>query len=101
MRKLSTGAVLALTTMLAGAAWAEVIDVGPHVRNFSSNVRGFWFTAPVDFRITGVDVPTGASSGNFDTSIVRLPAPPPSFPNVTTTYAILHEARNQAAAVTG
>ncbi len=95
------GAALAITTALSGTAWGQVIDVGPQTGTFSSNVRGFWFTAPVDFWITGVDVPTEASSGNFDTSIVRLPAPPPIFGNTTSNYTILHEARDQAAAVTG
>ena len=56
----------------------ETMDVGPHNSTFSGNVRGYWFTAPRDFYIVGVDVPTEASTANFNAVIIRFPAPPPS-----------------------
>jgi hypothetical protein len=79
----------------------ETMDVGPHNSTFSGNVRGYWFTAPRDFYIVGVDVPTEASTANFNAVIIRFPAPPPSWSSTTTTYTVLGDYRNQAGAVTG
>ena len=77
----------------------ETIDVGTHNGTYASNVRGFWFTAPVDFWIVGIDVPTDASTANFATSILRLPSVPPSWSSSTNVYDILFEVRNQATAI--
>jgi hypothetical protein len=78
-----------------------VLDVGPQNSVFSGNVRGYWFTAPRDFYITGVDVPTTASAANFNAVIVRFPSAPPLWSTTTTTYAVLGDYRDQASAVTG
>lgn len=79
----------------------ETIDVGPQTSVFSGNVRGYFFTAPVDFWITGIDVPTDASTAAFGASILRLASLPPLFSSTTTVFDILYEVRNQVLAVTG
>lgn len=88
------------TASVAHAA-TETIDVGSQSGTYSKKVRGFWFTAPTDFWITGVDVPLDASIANFDASILRLGEEPPVFSASTTAFDILHEARDQATAITG
>jgi hypothetical protein len=79
----------------------ETIDVGTQDSNFAGNVRGFWFTAPVNFWIVGIDVPTDASTANFDTSILRFSSPPALWSSTTTDFDILHEARDQSSAILG
>ncbi|MDA9927243.1 hypothetical protein N9D83_07695 [Amylibacter sp.] len=60
----------------------EVINIPDHDSNYAVGqnlVRGFYFTAPTDFTITGIDVPTDAGASPFDASIYRLK-------NVTVSY---------------
>ena len=64
-------------TVLAFEVYAdEVINIPDHDSNFThhsqSLVRGFYFTAPVNFTITGIDVPTDTGASPFDASIYRL-----------------------------
>ena len=73
---------------------ATLIDVGPQVATYTSMTRGFWFTAPTDFRITGLGVPTDASSANFDVAVVRLNEEPPYYPLATTDFDTLFLSRN-------
>ncbi|MDC0983071.1 hypothetical protein OAR28_03205 [Amylibacter sp.] len=52
----------------------EVINIPDHDSNHvqSDATRGFYFTAPTDFTITGIDVPTDAGASPFDASIYQL-----------------------------
>ena len=63
-------------TVLAFEVYAdEVINIPDHDSNYAEDqnlVRGFYFTAPVNFTITGIDVPTDAGASPFDASIYRL-----------------------------
>ena len=100
LKTLLSAAILACATFLPAAA--TTIDVGPQTGTYSGNVRGFWFTAPTDLTITGLDVPTDASTGNIDAAILRLPASPPDFAlGGTSTYDILYQLRDSATGVTG
>jgi hypothetical protein len=47
---------------------------------FNGSVRGYYFTAPTDFTITGLRVPTDASTSSQSIEVVRLTAPPPDLP---------------------
>ena len=80
---------------------AAPIDVGPQISTFTGSTRGFWFTAPVAFTIVGLDVPTDASTENFDVAVLRLSSAPPFFSSATTSYDVLFDARNQTTALTG
>lgn len=78
------------------SASAQLLDVGTHTSTFTGNTRGFWFTAPTNFTITGVGAPTDAASTNFDVSILRFTAPPPVFSSTTTAFDTLHMSRDNA-----
>lgn len=61
---------------------------------FSSNVRGYYFVAPVDMIITGFWVPTDASSGVQHVEILRFATAPPQFPTLTSNFTSLGSWRN-------
>ena len=94
-------AAVGLWAPSTASATTQTIATGSQTGTFGPNVRGFWFTAPVNFWITGVDVPTSASTANFNVAILRLPATPPAWSGTTNTFDILGDFRNQASAVTG
>ena len=49
--------------------------------------RGFYFTAPTDFTIISLRVPTDASSGPQSIAVITFNAgPPPAFPGTTLDY---------------
>lgn len=57
---------------------------------FSGNVRGYYFQAPSDMYVTGVYVPTDASSGAQSATIVRFNSgPPPTFSVTTNDFTVL------------
>ncbi len=89
---------LCLCLLFVSSASADFIDVGPQVSTFTSFTRGYWFQAPTDFLITGIGVPTDASSANFDVAILRLPAAPPEWPTNTTTFDTLFLQRDNPGA---
>ena len=58
---------------------------------YSSKVRGYYFTAPTDFCITAVKVPTTANSGCQSVAIVKFNSgPPPVYNNTTNDFSQLH-----------
>ncbi len=93
LSRLFAAGVLASAIALSVASKAAhaqfFLDVGTEEFTFSGNARGYWFTAPVDFTITGLRVPTDASSGNQSVQLVRLNAAPPGFPTTTTSFTTL------------
>ncbi|GBL36107.1 hypothetical protein EMGBS15_17020 [Filimonas sp.] len=61
---------------------------------FSGNVRGYWFTAPSDFTITGLQVPlTGATQSMAVIKFVPAVGPP-SFSTVTNAFTTLYLTQN-------
>ncbi len=69
------------------------LDVGPQTSTFSGNVRGYWFTAPVDFWIHGLFVPTDASSGDQSVELLRFNSgPPPNWSSTTNDFESLFRA---------
>lgn len=57
---------------------------------YSGDIRGYFFTAPVDFIITGLRVPTDASTGAQTIEILRFNAgAPPAYPGVTNSFTSL------------
>lgn len=83
-----TGLALSATGVMAQGQ----IPVPNFDRTFSSAslTRGFWFEAPLDFRIVAVQVPdeTGFGRQNFSIYKFRNNTPPPSFPGTTNDISI-------------
>lgn len=67
------------------------LDVGTFGSNFQATTltRGYWFTAPVAFTITGLRVPTDVGTDVQNIEVVRLAAAPPSYSTVTNTFTSL------------
>ena len=91
--------VAAVALSMAAPAAAAVIDVGPQVDTFDGWTRGYYFTAPTAFTITGVYVPTDASSANQSIQVVRFnSSAPPIFSNTTDDFTSLGLWQDNAAA---
>jgi hypothetical protein len=88
------GVVVALAVPAVAAV--QTIDMPAQTTTFSSNARGYWFTAPVDFVMRGVLVPTTASSGPQSVAVLKLSAAPPLFPTTTNAFTVEHLTQNSA-----
>ena len=55
-----------------------------HGSNYSGSARGFWFTAPCDFVITGLRVPSQSGTGLQYIHLMKLSVPAPAYPATTT-----------------
>lgn len=63
------------------------IPVGPQMATFTSMVRGYHFTSPVNFTICGLYIPTDASAGLQSVEVVKFTnAAPPAFPGTTNAF---------------
>lgn len=60
---------------------------------FTGAVRGYYFTAPVDFTITGLKIPSDVS-GLQNIAVVKLTATPPLFPSTTNSFTTLYLTQN-------
>ena len=57
---------------------------------YAGNTRGMWFTAPVDFVITGLRVPLDVGgSSNSAIAVMKFPTTPPAFATVTNSFNTL------------
>lgn len=84
-----------LCLFLVGLSTAQTtLPLPPQAATFTGLTRGYFFTAPVDFTITSIGVPTDASTGNQSVVIVTLDAAPPAFPGSTTAYTTEFLAQN-------
>jgi hypothetical protein len=89
-------ATAALALSVPAAAAVATIDMPNQTTTFSTNARGYWFTAPVDFVMRGVLVPTTASSGPQSVAVLRLNAAPPLFASTTNAFTVMHLTQNDA-----
>ncbi len=86
--------VSATTTYYASASsnggGSGVTPMPPQNSTFSSNARGYWFQAPVNFNIIGVQVPDAITSQNI--AVVRFdpPGPPPLYATTTNNFTVLY-----------
>jgi hypothetical protein len=67
--------------LFAQSTSGDVVSMGPEVDEHYGQVRGYWFTAPVDFKITGIHVLplNGSAAGFMNWAVVRFDGgvPPP------------------------
>ncbi|HRZ50154.1 MAG TPA: T9SS type A sorting domain-containing protein [Bacteroidales bacterium] len=70
------------------------VPVPAHATNFSGNSRGFWFTAPCDFLLTGVRAPTDFSTNPQSIHLVKFTAAPPIYTSTTTAFTTLFYGAN-------
>lgn len=85
-----TFAVSAVTGTAVAAPVA--LDVGTYAGNGCCNfgLRGYWFTAPKAFRITGLSLPTGAAGGTGSTlEVLRFNSPVPNWTGSTNDFSSL------------
>ncbi len=62
-------------------------DIGPYHHTYSSDrTRGYWFTAPCDFRITALRVPLDVGTETQNIEVIRLNSAPPDFPTTTNNF---------------
>ncbi|MFN7911120.1 MAG: T9SS type A sorting domain-containing protein [Bacteroidota bacterium] len=90
-----TSSTVFYAAQLTSTATAS-LSMPPQSSTFSGNIRGYYFTAPASFIITGVRVPTDASSGNSNIAIVKFQGnvPPPLFSTTTNSFDILYLTQN-------
>lgn len=89
----------AIGTLLLGNLYSQgtLMPIGPQSGTFTSNVRGYYFTAPVNFTICGLYIPTNASSGAQSVEVVRFTAgPPPAYAATTNNFTSLFYLANFA-----
>ncbi|MEO5645703.1 MAG: T9SS type A sorting domain-containing protein [Bacteroidia bacterium] len=67
-----------------------------HSSVFSGSVRGFYFTAPVNFVITGLKLPVEVP-GNQSITVVKFSALPPLYATTTNAFTILYLTQNNPA----
>lgn len=66
----------------------------PHGSTFPGNVRGYWFTSPTCFTITGLEVPTDASTGLQNIALVRFNTPVPVYSATSNDFTVLFLTQN-------
>lgn len=89
--------LLAAMLLSISAKAQTAIAVGPQSSTFSSMVRGYYFTAPVNFTICGLYIPTDASTASQNVEVVRFNAgAPPAYPGTTNNFVSLFYQNNYA-----
>lgn len=103
LRNLITAAMLAVSFGSAASAVTvtDTIEPGAPTSTYSTQARGYWFTAPTDFVITGLDIPTYASTDGIYATIVKINTTVPLYPTTTTSYTVLYQVLNSSTALTG
>jgi len=80
-----------LTVYEGNIAGPLTIPLGAQTGTFTGSVRGYYFTAPVNFTMTALRVPTDASSGTQNIAVMRMTGAvaPPAFPATTNAFTTL------------
>ncbi|MBP9663592.1 MAG: choice-of-anchor J domain-containing protein, partial [Pyrinomonadaceae bacterium] len=72
-----------------------LMPIGAQTGTFNGNIRGYFFTAPVNFNIVGLRVPTD-QAGNQSIAVVRFNTPPPVFSMTTNDFTTLFLTQSNA-----
>jgi hypothetical protein len=107
---LSTNSIYTTPTLTTGttyyvgqsgnvSATVDPLAMPSYSRNVpAQETRGYYFTAPVDFIITGLRVPVAVGGTISGIAVMKFPVAPPLYTNVTNTFSTLY--LNQAIAGT-
>ena len=98
LHRAAASAALVLLPLLNSLALAQQtqMPLPPQNSTFSTNARGLWFTAPADIVITGLRVPTDASSAPQTLEVVRFKSTPRAYPASTNSFTSLFRVVNDA-----
>ena len=98
LHRAAASAALVLLPLLNSLALAQQTQVPLPAQNstFSTNARGLWFTAPADIVITGLRVPTDASTAPQTLEVVRFKSTPRAYPASTQGFTSLFRVVNDA-----
>jgi Ig-like domain CHU_C associated/PKD-like domain/Secretion system C-terminal sorting domain len=91
-------ATVTVTPSVSSGGSSTSITMPAQSSTFGPNVRGYWFTAPANFVMTSIFVPTDASSGNQSIAVLRFNGntPPPVFSTTTNAFSTLFLTQNDA-----
>ena len=73
------------------------VPLPPQSTTYSGMTRGYWFTAPTTFVITGLMVPADASTGAQSIAVLKLNSTPPTYPSTTNGFTTLFLTQNNPA----
>ena len=96
VNRVKRAACAVLTALPVLALAQSAIPLPPQSSTYSTNARGFWFTAPADIVITGLWVPTDASSAPQTLEVVRFQSAPRAYPASTSGFTSLFRVVNDA-----
>jgi PKD repeat protein len=94
MKKLLLNLIFVLCSVMAYSQGVVQMPLPPQASTFPGSVRGYWFTSPSCFTITGLEVPTDASTGLQSIAVVRIDTVVPLFPTVTNSFTVLFLTQN-------
>ena len=94
LHRTAASAALALLPLLALAQ--TQVPLPPQSSTYSTNARGFWFTAPAAIVITGLRVPTDASGAPQTVEVVRFKSAPRAYPASSNGFTSLLRVENDA-----
>src|SRR5262245_37489387 len=96
MKLITLAAVNAAAALFVHTALADTATMPPETGDglYYGNARGYWFTAPTDFQITGIRVLAPAIEGDFafmNWAVIRFNGaiPPPAWPGGTDAFTHL------------
>jgi hypothetical protein len=92
---------LVISFLLSFFSYSQTqISCGNQVTTYSGAIRGYYFTAPTNFTICGLQVPTDASTGLQTIRVIRFTAgPPPAFAATTNNFVTLFSVTNIAGGI--
>ncbi len=98
MRKILLFLGLSILILSANKTQAQTaIAVGPQTTTFTSMVRGYFFTAPTNFTICQLYIPSDASTGVQNIEVVRFTnGAPPAYAGTTNAFTSLFYINNYA-----